>query len=115
MWKLYCLFGLVFVDTLPFECPNKTPEGSPQPSVTGEEGGGLLPTLYEDGTLDRNTSEVYSEYRAAVALVPCDARPISVFTNPLVSGEYTVSVIYVYEKPIQDLKDWLRYYFSGLG
>ena len=100
----------MFVDTLPFECPNKTPEGSPQPSLTGEEGGGFLPTLYEDGTLDRNTSEEYSEYRAALALAPCDVRPISVFTNPLVSGEYTVSVIYVYEKPVQNLKDWLRYH-----
>ena len=93
---------------LPFQCPYKVPEGSTQPSVTGEEGAGLIATLYEDGTLDANNSDSYSEYRAALALVPCDATPVSVFTNPLVAGDYTISVVYVYEKPIQALKEWLR-------
>ena len=96
-------------DKLPFQCPYKVPKGSIEPSRTGIEGGGLLPNLYQDGGLRRNTSDVYAEYRAALALVPCDARAISVFTEPQIANlDYTISVIYVYDQPVDDLKKWLE-------
>ena len=110
---LYYVIGIVFgaelqTEDFPFQCPNKVPPGNIPPSATGEQGSGLIATLYENGNLDANSSEVYSEYRAALALTPCDAHPISVFTNPLVAGDYAISVIFVFDKPVQDLKKWLR-------
>ena len=108
-WLLPCLvFKLVLGDILPFQCPYKTPKDSPKPSVTGIGGGGLLPTLYKNGDLDKNTSDVYSQYRASLALVPCDAQAISVFTKPFIHGDYTISAIYVYDKPVEDLQAWLE-------
>ena len=106
--SLYVLDNKVLANKLPFDCPYKTPDGSPQPSTTGKQGAGLFSTLYEDGRIDESSSNVYSEYRAALALVPCDAQPISVFTNPLVNGEFAISVIYLYDKQVEDLKKWLR-------
>ena len=105
---LYSLDNKVLAHKLPFDCPYKTPDGSPQPSTTGKQGAGLFSTLYEDGRIDESSSNVYSEYRAALALVPCDAQPISVFTNPLVNGEFAISVIYLYDKQVDNLKKWLR-------
>ena len=105
---LYALENKVLAHKLPFDCPYKTPDGSPQPSNTGKQGAGLFSTLYEDGRIDESSSNVYSEYRAALALVPCDAQPISVFTNPLVNGEFAISVIYLYDKQVDNLKKWLR-------
>ena len=104
----YVLDYKVIAHKLPFDCPFKTPDGSPQPSNTGIQGAGLFSTLYEDGRIDESSSNVYSEYRAALALVPCDAQPISVFTNPLVNGEFAISVIYLYDKQVDNLKKWLR-------
>ena len=101
---------IVFGDNeLPFQCPNSPPEIlASSPSEAGEAGVGLKTTLYEEGMLDGNDSEVYNDYRAALALVPCDAKPITVFTNDLVAGDYTISVIYLYDKPVERLKKWLR-------
>jgi hypothetical protein len=77
-----CLvFGFTICAELPFQCPYQVPKGSPQCSSTGIEGGGLCPELGDSGGLDRNTSDVYAQYRAALALVPCDAQSISVFTT----------------------------------
>ena len=106
--SLYTLDNKVLAHKLPFDCPYKTPDGSPQPSTTGKQGAGLFSTLYEDGRIDESSSNVYSEYKAALALVPCDAKPITVFTNDLVAGDYTISVIYLYDKPVERLKKWLR-------
>ena len=106
--SFYALDNPVLTHKLPFDCPYKTPDGSPPPSATGQQGAGLFSTLYEDGRIDESSSNVYSEYRAALALVPCDAQPISVFTNPLVNGEFAISVIYLYDKQVDDLKKWLR-------
>ena len=51
----------------------------------------------------------YGQYRASLALVPCDGQAISVFTEPQISEkEDTVSVIFVYDKPVEDLKRWLE-------
>ena len=89
---------------MPFQCPYKVPKGNPKPSSTGLEGGGLLPTL----GLETNTSDVYAQYRAALALVSCDSQPITVFPTSLLNGESSVSVIFVYDKPVEDLKRWLE-------
>ena len=106
--KLYSLVTMVLGKQLPFQCPYKVPADSTGPSTRGENGGGLPSSLYEDGLLDQNDSDTYEEYKAALALVPCDARAISVFTNRLVAGKYAISVIYVYDKSVEDLKMWLR-------
>ena len=108
-WFTSCLLlKFALGDNLPFQCPYKTPKDSPKPSVTGIGGGGLFPTLYKNGDLDKNTSDVYSQYRASLALVPCDAQAISVFTKPFIHGDYTISAIYVYDKPVEDLQAWLE-------
>ena len=106
--ELLFFINVVIGNDLPFQCPYKAPADSPQPSTMGDNGGGLLTTLYEDGILDDNDSENAADYRAALALVPCDAKEVSVFTNPLVAGQYAISVIYIYDKPVEDLKNWLR-------
>ena len=105
---LYSLVTMVLGKQLPFQCPYKVPADSAGPSTRGESGGGLPSTLYEDGVLDQIDSDTYEEYKAALALVPCDARAISVFTNRLVAGKYAISVIYVYDKSVEKLKIWLR-------
>ena len=93
---------------LPFQCPYKLPEGSPQPSATGDTEFGLLPTLYEDNGLANSSSNFYAKYRAALALVPCDARAIAAFTDiGVLQPSSTISVLFVYEKPAEYLKRWL--------
>ena len=93
---------------LPFQCPYKLPEGSPRPSATGDTAFGLLPTLYEDNGLANSSSNFYAKYRAALALVPCDARAIAAFTDiGVLQPSSTISVLFVYEKPAEDLKRWL--------
>ena len=103
------LLHLTLCIELPFQCPYKVPKGNPECSRTGIEGGGLCPELGQSGGLDTNTSLVYSQYRAALALVPCDAEPLTVFTDSLITGESRVSVIFVYHRPVEDLKRWLEY------
>ena len=49
-------------------------------------------------------NEVFGQYKAALALVPCDAQALSVFTAPLINIENAVSVVFVYSKPIEKLK-----------
>ena len=105
---MWAIIGLALGDKLPFQCPYKIPEEDPQPSATGEEGGGLIPTLFEDGGLDDVNIDVYAQYRAALALVPCDAKPVSVFTEKEMGSNYSISVIFVYDKTVEDLKRWLE-------
>jgi hypothetical protein len=102
------IFGIAICSELPFQCPYKVPDDGRKPSSTGDGGGGLFPELNEDGGLDANTSDTYAQYRASLSLVPCDARPISVYTTPLINADYTVSVVFVYDKPVEDLKKWLE-------
>ena len=106
--KLWLILHVVLGNELPFQCPYKVPNGSREPSITGEGGGGLFPTLSENGELAANTTDVYAQYRASLALVPCDAQAISVFTIPMTNFEHTVSVIFVYDKPVAELKKWLE-------
>ena len=104
------LFAVVIGDSLPFKCPYKIPEGSPKPTINIEENtqGGMNPQLYFDGALDEVSSNDYAKYRASLALVPCDAKAISVFTENKLGTNSAISVIFVYNKPVEDLKAWLR-------
>ena len=90
-------------DQLPFTCPFNIPKGLPKP---GEKDGGLAPKF----NLDRVDKGVYGQYKAAEALVPCDGKPIQLFTtNDIQDKEYSVSAIYVFGRPTQQLKRWLKY------
>ena len=101
------IVGAELADKLPFQCPYKVPEEL-QPSSTGKEGGGLTSVLFEDGTLNEATRDVYAQYRAALALVPCDGQAVSVFTESEIERNFSaVSVIFVYDKPVESLKKWL--------
>lgn len=106
------LFGVTLCSELPFQCPYKVPKDDPQPTSGGIGEGGFLPLL----SLKTNTSDQNAQYRAALALVPCDAQGISVFTTPMIKGDFTVSVIYVYDKPVDELKGWLeKKYYATTG
>ena len=105
---MLCISGDVLgnsSDQLPFTCPFNIPEGLPKP---GEKDGGLAPA--PNFNLDRVDKGVYGQYKAAEALVPCDAKPIQLFTtNDIQDKEYSVSAIYVFSRPIQQLAKWLKY------
>ena len=105
--KLCLVIGSVLGDKLPFQCPYEIPGDSPKPSLSGREGGGLSPIISEEDLLVAN-NEVFGQYRAALALVPCDAQALSVFTAPLINIQNAVSVVFVYNKPIEKLKKWLE-------
>ena len=105
--KLFMFIVPIYGDKLPFQCPYEIPGDSPKPSLSGKEGGGLLPIINEEDLLVAN-NEVFGQYRAALALVPCDAQALSVFTAPLINIENAVSVVFVYNKPIEKLKKWLE-------
>ena len=114
---LCAIAGMVLGDKLPFQCPYKVPDDSPQPRTSldqalqnqpAEEGGGLSPDLFQNGGLDDATRDEYGQYRAALASVPCDGQAISVFLERDIGKNYTVSVIFVYKKPVDDLKIWLE-------
>ena len=110
MFQVWFNILVVLGDRLPFQCPYQIPEDSPQPTVNlgGGGVGGLDPLLYNNGDLNNASSSLYAEYRAALALVPCNARALSVFTKEQLSTTYTISVIFVYEEPVNDLKRWLK-------
>ena len=103
----FFLIGAVLGDELPFQCPMQVPDGSPTPSKTGIEGGGLLPVISEEDLLAAD-SGVFGQYKAALAMVPCDAQAVSVFTSPLIKLKNAVSVVFVYDRPINELKKWLE-------
>ena len=100
-----------------FQCPLKVPLDAPQPTDKeykgkadidtgiGTEGGGFV----ADFNLNGVTDDFYKQYRAALALVPCDAQALSVYTEPEVNNATnTVSVIFIYDNSIKQLKDWLQ-------
>ena len=94
---------------LPFKCPNEVPEGVPQPKKDFKirHNGGLDARLYETGDLDDEDVNTYAQYRSALALVPCNARAVSVFTKDQLGTNYTVAVIFVYGNYLDEIKAWL--------
>ena len=97
-------------EKLPFKCPYEVPEGTPTPSsdLTAQNVGGLEASLFENGDLDDEPINTYAQYRAALALVPCNARALSVFPKDQLGSNFTVAVIFVYEKSVEELKQWLK-------
>ena len=92
-------------DRLPFTCPFNIPKGLPKPG--GRDGGFSPPHVVK---LDRVDKRVYSQYKSAEALVPCDAKTIHIFTTDDIQDKlYSVSAIYVFDRPIQQLTKWLKY------
>ena len=108
--ELSCVISVIAESSLPFQCPYKVPEGNPQPTkdLTVRSFGGLDPLLYENGGLDDEPKNTYAQYKAALALVPCNARALSVFPKQQLGTNFTVAVIFVYEKSVEDIKLWLR-------
>ena len=102
------LFTVVWCNKLPFQCPYKIPDGDPQCTSTGDTGGGFCPLLVKEGGLNTNTSLDYNQYRAALALVPCDGQAISVYTTPIIKFEQAISVVFVFDKSVDKLKKWLE-------
>ena len=90
-----------YVERLPFTCPYKVSGELPQP---GTPGGGRSP----DFDVERVNTGLYAQVRAARALVPCDAKAIQIFIVPDIPGKsYSVSAIYVFDKPVKELQKWL--------
>ena len=59
--------------------------------------------------LSKVSNGFYKQYRAALALVPCDATALRVFTTDQISGkEFTVGIIFVYDTSVEALKNWLE-------
>ena len=91
-------------DQLPFICPYEIQK-------TEDNKNGLDPGLLGSPGTDLTTvsRNFYAEYRAATAIVPCDATPMRVFTEDKIEGkEYTVAVIFVYESSVGRIKEWLK-------
>ena len=92
--------GMTFCDVssrLPFACPYRIPKNGL---------GGIVPNT----SLSQVSSEFYSQFKAAEALVPCDARAIQIYIeNDVYNKESPVAVIYVFDRPVKQLKKWLRY------
>ena len=110
VFEAIIIVHVTFGTKLPFQCPYQTPEGNPKPTadLTVRGGGGLDPFLYANGDLDDETRNTYAQYRAALALVPCNARALSVFTKQQLGTNFTVAVLFVYEESVRDLKLWLK-------
>ena len=80
--------------TLPFTCPLKFDDAI-DPNLPDRVKGGF-------------SDDVYLEYRAALAVVPCDADPKGVYIEESLNTEFTVSVVYLYDKSLRDLEEWLE-------
>ena len=80
--------------TLPFTCPLKFDDAYDP----------IIPDIVKGGFSD----DVYLEYRAALAVVPCDADPKGVYIEESLNTEFTVSVVYLYDKSLRDLEEWLE-------
>ena len=101
---------------LPFTCPNKVPEYAPQPSIDLNDlvnfPKGRVGTSSKVNVTTAS-STVYAQFQAALALVPCNEEPISVFipanlkkdsSNP--HDRYSVAVIYTDKSSTYEIKDW---------
>jgi hypothetical protein len=96
-----CLFDdEISSDKLPITCPYKvTDEAGLDPGVLGSAG----------TDLSKVSANFYKEYKAALALVPCDATSLRVFTTNDIKGkEYTIGIIFVYESSVEAIKNWLE-------
>ena len=87
---------------LPIVCPYK---------VTDESG--IDPGTPQAGSIAKDLSKVsanfFKQYKAALALVPCDATALRVYTtDEIVGKEYTIGIIFVYEKSVDAIKEWLQ-------
>ena len=85
---------------LPITCPYR---------VNDEEGidPGVLGSTGVD--LNKVSNNFYKEYKAALALVPCDATALRVFTTDDIEGKaYTIGIIFVYESSVEAIKNWLE-------
>ena len=72
---------------------------------------GINPGVLGSGEIDLSavSSNFYKQYKAALALVPCDATALRVFTTDEIDGkEYTIGVIFVYDASVEALKNWLE-------
>lgn len=107
-----CTVSVVFGGSnsgLPFTCPFEIPEDLPQP---GQPDGGLEPTFNTD-RVDAGTN---AQFRAAGALVPCDATAIQIFVEDDIPERFfSVSVIFVFSKVVEELKQWLKEKFHAEG
>ena len=107
-------------EKLPFECPNKVPKDAPQPRTKqprknnfNEEEVGISANLNASAIY---YSSWYAQFQAAIALVPCDEEPVSVFipwslinagSNP--HDNFSVAVIYTDKSSTTNIKHWLKW------
>ena len=101
---------------LSFTCPNKVPDNAPQPIINLNDLEDLPKGRVGISTklnVTAASSTVYAQFQAAIALVPCDQEPISVFipanlkidsSNP--HDRYSVAVIYSDKPSTYEIKDW---------
>ena len=69
---------------------------------------GRAPSLTFGGSLSQTSRNFFKEYRAALALVPCDATAVRVFVEGDLETKFTIAVVYIYENSVRDLQDWLK-------
>ena len=92
-----------FVDNnkqLPIACPYDIDDDiGKDPGILGRPG----------VDLSEVSSNFYKQYEAALALVPCDATAVRVFTtDDIEEKEYTIGVIFVYDKSVAAIEKWLE-------
>ena len=87
-------------DKLPITCPYKvTDDTGSDPGVLGSAG----------VDLNKVSSNFYQEYKAALALVPCAATALRVFTTDQIEGKkFTIGIIFVYDSSVEAIKKWLE-------
>jgi hypothetical protein len=85
---------------MPIICPYEVKDGAGiDPGVLGSTG----------VDLNKVSSNFYKQYKAALALVPCDATALRVFTTDEIEGkQYTIGIIFVYESSVAAIKKWLE-------
>ena len=85
---------------LPITCPYKvTDEAGLDPGVLGSAG----------VDLSKVSANFFKQYKAALALVPCDATALRVFTTDDIDGkDYSIGIIFVYDSSVKAIKDWLE-------
>ena len=72
---------------------------------------GINPGVLGSGEIDLSgvSSNFYAQYKAALALVPCDATALRVFTTDEIEGkEFTIGIIFVYDSTVEAIKKWLE-------
>ena len=93
----------------------KYPDSTDQFSITCpydiNDDTGIDPGILGAPGVDLNevSSSFYKQYKAALALVPCDATALRVFTPDNIKGkEHTIGIIFLYDKSVEALKKWLE-------